>query len=90
MEISMMKYELDNNIDDLMIKFPIEVIPPTYYGEIETPSDIPTMVRQKTDSTGKTVYIDIVNPKAFMESSEFDGFEIDGVNVKKAILNFKY
>ena len=69
MEIKVLPYELDETIDDLFIIFDTKSEFPTYYEEVDTPETIPCIVRKKTDTTGKVLYVDIVNPTVFLTNA---------------------
>ena len=88
MEIKVLPYELDETIDDLFIIFDTKSEFPTYYEEIDTPETIPCIVRKKTDTTGKVLYVDIVNPTVFLNEGEFDDFEISGKNIKSLLAEY--
>lgn len=87
--MQMTGYELDENVDNLIIDFGFKVNESTGYGEFPYLKSSNTLVRyHKGVKTGTYYDVDIVEPQSFMEDSRYDDFEVNGYNIKKLIREF--
>jgi hypothetical protein len=76
-------YEFDDSIDvlDIIFKYPTG----GYTDEVDLPKGVLAACRYQIDKKGVLNRIEVINPDVFIKSSETDGVEIQGYNVKQLI-----
>lgn len=74
-------YSLDESIDTLQVVFSQKT--GGYVDEIAVPDEIMGFIWRKSSEKAEIRYIEIVNPRAFLNTDFFNNLEVNGYNIKE-------